>query len=220
MVRTVLIALIFIISLPVFSQRGNFSVEVFGGSSIYLFDEIDNPKLSQGFNYSVGFYIKRNIVINKFILAIQSGYYVETKKYTRDYSSTLDWQPKQVFSEFTYGKLPVIVEANFNINGKFFPFICAGYILGTVLNEKQTIFLNNGDVTFDLPSQYHLEQNPHHIYLGIGNEIRINRILLAKLEAFYSQQLNGKSTFNRDVFGQIIVGVKLGLIFDFVFRNN
>lgn len=210
----------FVISTNLYSQQSQFSLELLGGPVFYNFDNTNHVSYSQQFNYTIGLYIKKNISFKKNIISIQTGYFVDTKSYEISFTDSINYSSKKRNDSFVYGNIPLIVEYSRNLHNRFYPFISAGFIFGHILKEERQTTQNDGSVKEGFPFDSENLMNPKDVYVSIGLNYRLNKEFLLRFEPFLTYQINDSGYNNQDIYGMLAYGIKLGIQFDFAFRET
>lgn len=195
-------------------QKPLLSVQILAGPTGYLMFDETYYKASKKFNYSAGVYVAANLPIRESRLSFRSGYFVNTKKYTREYRPSNSLTDKIVETSYVYGNIPLLIEAGFNTRRNISPYISAGLILGTILDAEQRNEKGNGTVTEGFPSDSYNKQNQTDFYACAGANFRINSVLLIHTELYMSQQLDKDEGKNQDRFGYFSYGITIGLQID------
>jgi hypothetical protein len=213
--RKLLIAFgVFCYSIIVFSQQPQFSIQALFGPTGYVWDDSGSANINADFNYSACIYIQANIPVLESRIFIRSGYYVDTKGYSIDQSSSSSYYYNKAERSFVYGNVPVLFGIQFNSKNKLYPFMSLGIVFGKVLEAEQLITLYDGSVSNGFLGKTTVLDNPRDLYVGAGIDFRLSKYLFARAEPFLSYQLNEGSGYNIDIQGQISYGLKIGLSFD------
>jgi hypothetical protein len=184
-----------------------------------MFDET-YYKANQKFNYSAGVYVMANLPAGESRLSFRTGYFYDTKKYVKEYSTNYEWSPKKRETSYSYGNIPLLLEVAFNVRQGIYPFVSAGVILGYLLSAEQTNTLVNGEVYDGFPPHSNNKDKQTDFHACIGAAFHLKKRLLLRTEVFMSQQLDKDDGLNHDREGYFSFGLKLGLQFDFCFTKN
>jgi len=206
--------LIFFSSQGLISQQAQFSIQALFGPTGYLMFDETYYLASQQFNYSAGAYFLANIPVQESRISFRSGYYYDTKRYTRSYNVTHSYSKSKVVTSYAYGNIPILIEIAFKTREVVYPFISLGVIFGWLLSAEQNTELGNGETIEGFPPRsYNLEKQTD-FHACAGANFRLNRILLIRVEAFMGQQLTKDDGSNYDCSGFFSYGLKAGLQFD------
>lgn len=202
-----------------YAQQPLFSTQaLFGPTGYLMFDEI-YYKAYQKLNYSAGLYVMAHLPVGESRISIRSGYFYDTKRYVREYSTTHELSTKKAETSYSYGNIPLLLEAAFNVRQGIYPFISGGIILGTLLSAQQTNTAVNGVVTEGFHSYSNNKEKQTDFHASVGATFRLNKQFLIRSEIFMSQQLDKDEGMNHDKYGYFSFGLKIGLQFD-VFINK
>ena len=189
-----------------------------GGATGYLMFDETYYNASSKFNYSAGLYVSANLPIHESRLSFRSGYYIETKRYTREYRSGSPTANKSVETSFYYGNIPLLLEAGFNVRRYIYPYVSAGIILGRTLVAEQKNTKNSGEVTEGFPPNSNIKETQTKFFANAGAIFRISDTFKIRSEIFLCQQLDKDEGGNEDRFGYFSYGLKLGLQIDMLMR--
>ena len=202
------------IGASMYSQHPIFSVQaLFGPTGYMMFDET-YYKAYQKFNYSAGIYIMANLPAGESMISFRTGYFYDTKKFVREYSTTYEWSNKKITTSYAYGNIPLMLEVAFNNRYHIYPFISGGVILGTLLTAEQTNEKVNGVVADGFPPNSSNKENQTDFHASAGACFRLNKVFLVRTEVYMSQQLDKDDGMNHDRYGYFSFGLKIGIQYD------
>jgi hypothetical protein len=219
-IKVIFILTLFFIYSPLFAQQGQFSIELNGGSVFYKFDNTSYADFSKNFNYTVGLYIKKNIIFKQDIISIKTGYFVDTKNYDITFLYTLLYRSKNRNDSFVYGNIPLLIEYSRILHDRYYPFISVGFIFGHILKDERQTMKNDGTVENGFPFDSENLQNPKDFYISIGLNYRISKQFQLRFEPYLTYQINDGGYNNQDINGMLAYGFKLGVQFDFIFQKQ
>ncbi len=203
-----------------YSQESGVSIGLFAGPSSYSFEESDSWKFSQNISYSYGGFLKINIPVTNSTLSFRTGYYINNKKYDRDFADTNSYRPDIIHTEYKYGNIPVLIELKFNTQKRINPFLCIGVNFRHIVSEEQEVVLNNGEQDNSFFNRSSFLENPKDFTVRFGCEIGVLKRTLVRFEGYFCQQVNEGSPSNRDQFGTFTFGLRIGIVYDFVFNKS
>lgn len=204
----------------VLSQESGVSVGLLAGPSLYSFEKNDSWKLSQNMSYSYGGFVKYNILFASKTLSFRTGYYINNKNYSRDFIDTNSWRPDNIYTQYKYRNIPVLIELKFNTQNRINPFLCIGVNFRHIVSEEQEVILNNGEQDNSFFNRSNLLENPKDFSVSFGCDLGVSKSTLVRFEGYFCQQINEGSPSNRDQFGTFIYGLRIGIVIDFILNKT